>query len=617
MHRVTSFRDVIDVAFELPAGADPYEQTDFQYFSDEQSEEELRKTWSVFTKVKDVLHNGRRLENASWRQWFRERSRYGLPPTPSSDRLVDKGEDMSEYEKFDTSFNKSLDLAEKQTDKLHGDMFSGGIDDKFQEESARRAELAKVEQARELLQISERHEIPEAAIDDLLGWVHLALRAAATEASQESAADQLLPRSKHLAQEVVAASKIAPRPRVAAFCHSLERNGANNFLLYLLRELREELSFALFSPKEGAMRADYESMGISVSLLDAKSAEYPQDVRAILQGFSYSIANTIMTTEVINASHELGVPCLWVIHEAWPKALFNYYAKEVFCMQHVDGDKITSAFANASRIVFPAKVQRKCYEGLFNPDRAHVIYNGIPLAAINTYRTVQSRKRARAELGYGPNDLLLVHMGTVCKRKGQLVTSKAFARLANEVILPENKEWKLLMVGARYIRQHEINYIDSCKEVLKEAGVSELTTILDVKKNVLPFYLAADIVLCPSLNEVLPLVICEAMAFERPVIASRIDGIPEALTDGVEGLLIPPNNDERLYDAINILAKDQTLRNNMGTAGRQRVLKQFSFNAMSKSYRETIGFDIVKPDAATPDDDSTLNGAGQSVPVAA
>lgn len=67
MQRVASFRDVLDVAFELPAGADPYEQTDFQYAVDEQSEEELRKTRSVFTKVKDVLLNGRRLENASWR----------------------------------------------------------------------------------------------------------------------------------------------------------------------------------------------------------------------------------------------------------------------------------------------------------------------------------------------------------------------------------------------------------------------------------------------------------------------------------------------------------------------------------------------------------------------
>jgi len=50
---------------DLPAGADPYEEFDFvPYFQEVKSEEELRNTWRVFTKVKDVLDNGRRLENA-------------------------------------------------------------------------------------------------------------------------------------------------------------------------------------------------------------------------------------------------------------------------------------------------------------------------------------------------------------------------------------------------------------------------------------------------------------------------------------------------------------------------------------------------------------------------
>ncbi|KAI0566000.1 D-inositol-3-phosphate glycosyltransferase [Gracilaria domingensis] len=383
-----------------------------------------------------------------------------------------------------------------------------------------------------------------------------------------------------------------PRPRVAAFCHSLERNGANNFLLYLVRELREQLSFEVVSPKEGAMRADYEAMGVPVSICNMKLVSYPQDVRVVLQKFQYAIANTIMTTEVINASRDLNVPCLWVIHEAWPKDQFNYYAKEVFMMTHLDEKAIVDAFTNASKIVFPANVQRRCYDGLFEPENARVIYNGIPLASINAFRAVQSRDKVRKELGYGPDDMLLVHMGTVCKRKAQLVTCQAFAELYMNGPLPDGKTFKLLMVGARYIRQHEIEYIEECKQTLEAAGAEGAATILDVKKNVLPFYLAADIILCPSINEVLPLVICEGMAFERPVIATRIDGIPEALDNDVEGLLIEPNNPMALYDAIEKLATNEELRNQMGTAGRKRVLSQFSFATMSKTYRETIGKDL-------------------------
>lgn len=586
MRRVGSFKEIIDVAFELPAGAVPYEEFDFEPYAEEaQNEEELRRTWRVFTKVKDVLDNGRRLENASWRLWFRERTKGG----PLGYAESEAASDLSELEKYDINLDRNLREAEAETDRIVGDMF-GGVGQRFQDENAKVVQLAKAERTRALLELAKKHEFDERAIDDILGWVQSTILSA--EDIHVSHPEPILPETSRDAHDYLDKTAYMPRPRVAAFCHSLERNGANNFLLYLLRELREEMSFELFSPKEGAMRADYEAMGIPVSICDMKLASYPEDVRAVLRTFKYAIANTIMTTEVINASAELQVPCLWVIHEAWPKDQFNYYAKEVFMMTHLDEDAIVGAFANASKIVFPAQVQRRCYDGLFKPENSRVIYNGIPLASINAFRTVQSREKVRQELGYGPNDLVLVHMGTVCRRKAQLVTCQAFADLYSSTVLPSGKKFKLLMVGARYIRKHEIDYIDECKQTLEAVGADKASKILDVKKNVLPYYLAADIILCPSMNEVLPLVICEAMAFERPVIATAIDGIPEALTNEKEGLLIEPGNPAALCDAIERLAMDEELCRRMGAAGRKRVLEQFSFTTMSKTYRETIGVDL-------------------------
>jgi glycosyltransferase involved in cell wall biosynthesis len=595
MKRIMSIKEIADIMIELPAGADPYEEYDFEpYFEEHQSEEDLRKTWRVFTRVKDVIEDGRRLENASWRLWFRERARTGLAPTED-----EANGQISELEKTNLSLDRSLRSAEATTSRMAGEMFSGGMDVKFTKENELLFQRAKAERTRSLLALAEQHKINPAVLDDILGWVHesvldpVAASGAAVAVDDAKPAKDILPASYKDAQTYLAQSAVRPRPRVAAFCHSLERNGANNFLLYLLRELRHELAFDVYSPKDGAMRADYESMSMPVHILDMKLVSYPSDVRNVLSKYDYSIANTIMTTEVINASKELAVPCLWVIHEAWPQDKFDYYAKEVFMMTHLGGDAIRLAFANASKIVFPAKVQQSCYGGLFDPSNARVIYNGIPLASINAFRAVQNRDRVRAELGYTKDDILLVHMGTVCSRKGQLVTAKAFSRLVRDVDPGPGKSFKLLMVGARYIRQHEIEYINSCKKVLEESGALEATTILDVKKMVLPYYLSADIVLCPSLNEVLPLVICEAMAFERPVVATKIDGIPEALSDNVEGLLIPPNSPDALFDAISELATDEKRRMNMGQNGRKRVLGQFSFQTMSKHYRETIGVDIA------------------------
>lgn len=596
MKRITSIKEIADIMIELPAGADPYEEYDFEpYFEDRKSEEDLRKTWRVFTRVKDVIEDGRRLENASWRLWFRERARTGAAPT---DEEMASNAQISDLERTNLSLDKSLRTAEETTSRMAGEMFSGGMDAKFSKEDVQLQERAKAERTKSLLAMADKHGMEKEVVDDILRWVHsavldpVAASGAAVAVDKAKPAIEILPTSFFDAESFLDKSQVVARPRVAAFCHSLERNGANNFLLYLLRELRHELAFDVYSPKEGAMRADYESMSMPVHILDMKMVSYPEDCRQVLSTYQYAIANTIMTTEVINASKELTIPCLWVIHEAWPQHQFNYYAKEVFMMQHLDSQAITSAFSNASKIVFPAKVQQSCYAGLFQPENSRVIYNGIPLASINTFRAVQNRDKVRAELGYSKDDILLVHMGTVCSRKGQLVTAKAFSRLVREIDPGPGKSFKLLMVGARYIRQHEIDYIESCKSILEESGALELTTILDVKKNVLPYYLSADIILCPSLNEVLPLVICEGMAFERPIIASKIDGIPEALSDNVEGLLIPPNEPDALFDAMKALAPDPKRRAQMGAAGRKRVLDQFSFSTMSKHYRETIGNDL-------------------------
>mmetsp|Transcript_4434 Transcript_4434/g.8098 ORF Transcript_4434/g.8098 Transcript_4434/m.8098 type:complete len:650 (-) Transcript_4434:224-2173(-) len=602
------------VVFQDLPGLNPYEDFDFEpYFQEVKSEDELRKTWRVFTKVKDVLDNGRRLENASWRLWFNAKSKGGNLSAPglgddllipsegmprkvsgsdqqltmNSEKMLAAAEEsaLSELEKFDLNLDKSLKQAHDDTTRMVGDMF-GDVSEKYAKEKLRADLKSKADRTRKLFELQMKHDISEEAMDELLQWVRLDLLQQA-EFSEPDKNMFMVPETVDDAKALLEETKIMPRKRCAAFSHSLERNGANNFLLYLVRELKDELAFRIIAPKDGPMKDDYQTMGIPVSFADMKSPTYPEEVRKSLEGMDYALANTIMTTEVVIAAKELGIASLWVIHEAWPKDQFEYYAKEVFLMNHLDANKIVKSFAEATRIVFPANVQKQCYDGLFQSSAARVIYNGIPLAALNAFRAVQSRKRVRAELGYGDDDLLVVQLGTVCKRKGQLVTAKAFAELIHRNKVP-GKQPKLLMVGARYIRQHEIEYIDNIKAELQRTGADVHTTILDVKKNVLPYYHAADIVVCPSLNEVLPLVICEAMAFERPVIATRIDGIPEAMTDNVEGFLIPPGEVEPLLEKMELLLHDEELRKKMGAAGRQRVLSQFSFSVMAARYRETV-----------------------------
>uniref|UniRef100_A0A7S3UEC2 Glycosyl transferase family 1 domain-containing protein n=1 Tax=Picocystis salinarum TaxID=88271 RepID=A0A7S3UEC2_9CHLO len=524
-----------------------YEDNDFQDFRHcidalkENPDERIPEAWRSYTKITqagsfaqetlevndDVTLRARRLENASWRLWGQD----------SADGQLDVNELEKNVERklgFDVShFKRNMSVE----DLLDADFA----------ESIERERLDSYGSSPRTT--SAPHSPPDAFLMPI--------------------------------------PELASRKSIV-FGHSLERNGANNFLLYLLRELKliSNLECEMYVPKDGPMAADYEKLGIKVNVLNPNAEDYKDKIQEAMPNFDVAIVNTIMGPEAVLAADKAGVPSVWVIHEAWPQDQFEYYAKEVFLMAHLDADKIRRAFAVADRICFPAKVQRKCYEGLFEPHRGVVIYNGIPTMAIDVFKSSAPRGEVRKELGYDSDDLVILHLGTVCKRKAQLDTMKAFVQFCKNAPEKASKA-KLLLVGARYIRQHEIEYIDSIKKLVVDNNLQNQVTILDTKKNVLPFYLAADIVVCPSINEVLPLVICEAMAFQRPVIASAIDGIPEALKHGREGFLIKPGDIDAFAGHLEELT-DRSLRSQMGRCGRLRVREQFSFDRMLATYAKMV-----------------------------
>ena len=88
---------------------------------------------------------------------------------------------------------------------------------------------------------------------------------------------------------------------------------------------------------------------------------------------------------------------------------------------------------------------------------------------------------------------------------------------------------RLLVVGARYIRQYEIDYVDQVKAI---AGKDKRIEVHDVTSDVDSFYRQADALLFTSINEVTPMVIAESMMRSMPVITTNIAGIPEMFEHG-------------------------------------------------------------------------------------
>ena len=89
-------------------------------------------------------------------------------------------------------------------------------------------------------------------------------------------------------------------------------------------------------------------------------------------------------------------------------------------------------------------------------------------------------------------------------------------------------------------------------------------------------------------SEGLPTVVLEAMVLGTPVIASRHAGIPEAITDGKEGLLVMPGDPQALAAALNVIGRDPAVALAMGPAARLKVLEHFNAGAQSRRLEDLL-----------------------------
>jgi glycosyltransferase involved in cell wall biosynthesis len=95
-----------------------------------------------------------------------------------------------------------------------------------------------------------------------------------------------------------------------------------------------------------------------------------------------------------------------------------------------------------------------------------------------------------------------------------------------------------------------------------------------------------DVFVLPSLHEGIPMVLLEALALQRPVVASRVGGIPEVVVHGRTGLLAEPSDASSLAKLIRRMIDDQPMAVGLGRAGRTRVEEAFTARTMAEKTAE-------------------------------
>ncbi len=110
----------------------------------------------------------------------------------------------------------------------------------------------------------------------------------------------------------------------------------------------------------------------------------------------------------------------------------------------------------------------------------------------------------------------------------------------------------------------------------RELGVMADTLFLGFQTDVAPFYAAFDAFVLPSSREGTPASAIEALAAGLPVVATRVGGLPDVVSDGEDGFLVEVGAVDALAERLQRLAADPALRERMGAAGRRRVLQRYS-----------------------------------------
>jgi glycosyltransferase involved in cell wall biosynthesis len=179
-------------------------------------------------------------------------------------------------------------------------------------------------------------------------------------------------------------------------------------------------------------------------------------------------------------------------------------------------------------------------------------------------RSGRGRASIMAEFGWGPAEPLVLSVG-------RLVSAKDYPVLVDALHLVRQRVEgvKALIVGEGDCRTQIASRIGL-------HGLEEAVKLAGSRRDVRDLIAAADLFVLSSVREGLPVSLLEAMASRKAIVATGVGGIPDAVTDGENGILVPPGNPEALADAIVRLLDDADVRRSLGSAAADEVQRRFS-----------------------------------------
>ena len=197
-----------------------------------------------------------------------------------------------------------------------------------------------------------------------------------------------------------------------------------------------------------------------------------------------------------------------------------------------------------------------------------VIYNGIDLEKFDPNSI--NRKCLRSELNIPDDAFVISFIGRITIQKDPLTLVHAFKN-----VVEKYPKAILLIVGDGDLKEET-------KRLAKNIGLEKSIVFENFRADVADILFSSDVYCLASLWEGFPIGLLEAMAMQKPVIASKVDGSKEIIEHKKNGILIDPKNIQMLAGAMYELIENESLRIQLGNAARKTITESFDVHKMTK-----------------------------------
>ncbi len=195
-----------------------------------------------------------------------------------------------------------------------------------------------------------------------------------------------------------------------------------------------------------------------------------------------------------------------------------------------------------------------------------VVYMGIDIKDV--YYDIRHRETIRKKYNISAQEKIVMFVGNIATSKGIWELLKVFIKINKD-----DKNVKLFLVGSGKALNSAKNYCTTNKINHRVEFIGRV-----LHKEISKWLSACDIFVLPSHSEGLPNAVVEAMACRRPVIATRVGGIPEIIVNNKNGMLIPPKDVQELYNKIMLLCENNKRAEKIGNAGYSTIIEKLSWD---------------------------------------